>query len=1227
MVRLKKKLKQDYVDGSSIDTRNARIDGNGNGMESSEGEGEEEDQFSQNSHESSSDVGDLDNIEEESQKETQNDTKAPFQPPKQLPTAQELRAIFEASELYKSNAFKLQMENLLPSIAPKTSKTLRGPLDAFLLRLHDQLLHSTKKSVVPKAAQHPLEVAEALGSHGIRTPFPTPPPTKDAKWTFKYEPPTSMTLIGSWANNTSVKHKDDIPFSVDLAVGVPQDLLQERDYLNDRYFHKRALYLACIASILSPLLKVEMWYDSPMNDLRQTILVISPPDDALPNRSKLNVVVRIVPSLPSDSPIPLSRSSPSSSNLRLATQLDSQSSTISKATPHYNNLLAKSMTPTSDLLALHNFSSTIPNFIPAVQLLRVWANQRGFGRGQRSCVRGFELLGMWWGYVIAMLAEGDFHPPSTGNSSAPLKRKPKSKRRALGKGLSSYQLFRGALDFLAHHDFRDEPIFMKGVHESHKFDPEPWISTRTPVFLDPSLTVNLLESIPYGSLDLLRIEAGLTLQSLETASTDTFTSTFLRDLRISQARFDVVLRVNLTGAKARREDAFDVLDTGSALNTILKSIDHTLHRALGNRAVAIALLHQSSSLRPLSSPVPTLIHSVELGLVLNPEQAFRLIDRGPAVDADAASVADFRDFWGEKAELRRFTDGAIVECVAWEVESPHERIYIPSRIVRHVLARHFSIQTVTEVQPSYDTFVLPHPSAPSKRFSSIEKGGGYKSAMQAFDGLVKRIKGMELPLSLVACLPCAEELRYTSVLAPSPIPVSRLASTPECARYTATYDAILQFEKSARWPDDLGAIQKVKLAWFETVAQNILAGNDGSKASIALDSFASPIEDGASLEVALPSGFAFRLRIYHDRERTLLERLIEDKTLPPFQKAEAERALSIHLQRFIHGPAHHSSISNIHHRHIGFSAAVRLIKRWFSSHLLSNFVSSELIELISAYIFLRPDPQVKPNIGSAGFARTMAFLADWDWRREPLLIPLHSMAGVDASVHVQFPTGKIEGVNTAFKERRAIDPGMSSGAWHIATEEEPTGVFWCIDGRGPTPMIADRIKTLAKASWTHISSEMEPGALSVKALFSHPLTDYDFIIHLHPNVLPRYSQNPFADDSVWSGKTKPINLQITTTGEEEILLDYDPAREFVNDLQRIYGDTVLFFYDKMGGTVIAGSWNPLVRQPKAFRALLGYSSRADGQKKGQVSLNVDAILGEIARMGQGLIKEIVKQSS
>jgi U3 small nucleolar RNA-associated protein 22 len=40
--------------------------------------------------------------------------------------------------------------------------------------------------------------------------------------------------------------KSDHALSVDMVVKMPESLFQEKDFLNYRYFYKRAYYLACI---------------------------------------------------------------------------------------------------------------------------------------------------------------------------------------------------------------------------------------------------------------------------------------------------------------------------------------------------------------------------------------------------------------------------------------------------------------------------------------------------------------------------------------------------------------------------------------------------------------------------------------------------------------------------------------------------------------------------------------------------------------------------------------------------------------------------------------------------------------------------------------------------------------------------------------------------------------------------------------------------------------------
>ena len=80
-------------------------------------------------------------------------------------------------------------------------------------------------------------------------------------------------------------------------------------------------------------------------------------------------------------------------------------------------------------------------------------------------------------------------------------------------------------------------------------------------------------------------------------------------------------------------------------------------QALTNRAMAVRVLPRplapSSPYEGLSTPST---QTVLLCIKADAAAALRLVDIGPPAD-DAAAAKAFRDFWGDKAELRRFQVG------------------------------------------------------------------------------------------------------------------------------------------------------------------------------------------------------------------------------------------------------------------------------------------------------------------------------------------------------------------------------------------------------------------------------------------------------------------------------------------------------------------------------------------------------------------------------------------
>lgn len=527
---------------------------------------------------------------------------------------------------------------------------------------------------------------------------------------------------------------------------------------------------------------------------------------------------------------------------------------------------------------------------------------------------------------------------------------------------------------------------------------------------------------------------------------------------------DLMSRVPLGDAKSRTESLNDTLEWSSRANSLLSTLSSTIRKALGNRVKACAIIQPAPILRSTSQPTPSSPLFVEFGLILDQTEAPRLVDYGPPAD-DPAESEVFRTFWGSKSELRRFKDGRILESVVWDVSHPDERQHIPGRVVRHILQLHFGIRLEDVQRTVYDE-VLRLPSSVVKSYSSVaENLMTFRPAVTAFDALVKQIKASDdLPLALVTASPISPALRGTTVFYPWPVDLARHGTLPDSLKYIPPIEAVLQLEKSARWPDDLAAIQKVKLAFFVGIADALRAQDAKIRTSVALDSDAAEtdIHDNCSLEVLTPAGFAFRLRIYHDREKTLLDAIISDSKATPGAIAAAKDALRIHEMRFLQAPRHHAAVAALTHRHPAYAPAVRLTVRWLGAHLLLPHVSHALVELLVAREFLRPG--LPPASAPTAFVRVVRTLKEWRWREEPLAVPLFSALDEQGGKR----SGKLaKEAEEACRALRREDPTLSRGAWVVATEEDVHGLRW----GSPKSVVAARVQQIAKATLEYILSQ------------------------------------------------------------------------------------------------------------------------------------------------------------
>jgi U3 small nucleolar RNA-associated protein 22 len=113
-------------------------------------------------------------------------------------------------------------------------------------------------------------------THKIVVPFPDPKPNKDAAYGLAYSRPSDINVVGSYALQTMTK--EDPNLVIDVVVTLPGCILQEKDYLNYRYFYKRSFYISCIAAGLQEKAgdEFEMCFEYLGDNNLQPVLILKP---------------------------------------------------------------------------------------------------------------------------------------------------------------------------------------------------------------------------------------------------------------------------------------------------------------------------------------------------------------------------------------------------------------------------------------------------------------------------------------------------------------------------------------------------------------------------------------------------------------------------------------------------------------------------------------------------------------------------------------------------------------------------------------------------------------------------------------------------------------------------------------------------------------------------------------------------------------------------------------
>ncbi|KIW69372.1 hypothetical protein PV04_05253 [Phialophora macrospora] len=1064
----------------------------------------------------------------------------------------------------KSAILSLQVSDLSADVTPDYER-----MRPKWARISDQLV-----SLIKRIPQRPpvtaTETSKSFRQQGIRIPWPQPQPTKETNYKFEFLPPKHIVIGGPLAQGFSLKDENVI----DVTVLMPNAVLQEKDYLNNRALHKTAFYLACIAETIKARLGPEFDMSfAHMHDVDLLPILILIPVD--PTLSKFTF--RIAVGLAHGS-IPVAKTLPTRDCLRQTPFVDSTNE--DRPTPFYNSTICYTASISSVDERLRTTTKLSSAFAEACRIGQLWLRQRGFSSSVHS--GGFGAVE--WAWMCAMLLERG------GHQGRPL----------FSKQYSSLQLFKAMLQVLAVRDLQKDPmLLLAGVAKFELSDSD------VPLLYDGSTGVNILYKMSPWSYKALQHHARVSLAAVNSKSQDSFDTTFVLNVATPLLQYDEIYSIKISAG---------LLNTAADERQLRHKLYKVFVRGLGDRVSLIdfKLPPQSGWALDKDSTRGKGDYDLEIGLLTNPDTVSRLVDHGPSAD-EQEKAAEFRRFWGEKAELRRFKDGSISEALVWSQSAP-----VMLQIIAYLAMLHFKLppSSIMTKKPNLESTILKDdeqstPVSPKDAFRLID------STFQALTSTLHNLEGLPLPIRSIS--PASPALRSTSTLHPL------LPSA------TFPVDIIIQFDSSTRWPDPLPAVQHTKIAFLLKLSERLAESQKELTTRVGLentDSTSTGHSNTSFLDIIHPapapglSPICFRLRIHHDREAHLLQTALADKSLHGSLRDSLARALATHKRDFQAKTAHTLTMKNLITKFPPLSPAVRLLKRWISSHLLSAHVPEEILEIIGAHIFLHPAPWDVPGSATTAFLRCLHFLSRWDWSLTPLIVDLSLSQDEVAD------TQRAE-METRFQAWRKLDPNMNTAVWFVGSNVDGTGTVWT-GNACPPRVVAGRVTALAKAAIDMIEGKRLEDEVMWKGLFVGELGDYDFVIHLKSSVVRggkgrKKTGRTGLEGLDGVGEFK--NLQIAQSLDVDSI-GYSPVELYLRDLNHAFGSSALFFYDQNGGKVIAGLWRPSVFGRKGWRVRLGWSSvpvpaEGDDEKaKDMCVFNREAVVAEMIKLGEGLVKEV-----
>lgn len=1137
------------------------------------------------SDEESSDDFDSNDEEQNQASEPQNGSAStthngpPTKKQRKQITAQEVQIARETAELFKSNIFKLQIDELVSEVKIKETHISRA--EKVLHRLYDCILH------VPSVQGLTLQEAEkAIKAKRVAIPFPDPKPS-NPNYRFAYLPPEDVSLVGSFGLKTGIAQAQGM--SIDIALTMPKSLFQPKDYLNYRALYKRSFYLAYLADQLIPItkknnlpVKISYLY---LNDdvlcpvLRLESIKTDNEEDLSFHKTKFSI--NILVALPFGI-FDAKKLLPDKNCVRVQSDTEEL-----PPTPYYNSSLMSLSTYDYYLKFLYATKKSAEAFKDACTLGRLWLQQRGFGSSiSKGGFGHFEFAIL----LSALLSGG-------GNNG----------NKILLHGFSSYQLFKGAIKYLATMDLNTGYLSFTsqlGDNSTCIYNPQGF---NTPTIFDKSVKLNLLWKMTKSSYLELRLNAINTLKLLNDVVFDRFDAILLQNVSSETLKYDVSYTLETPEELSQSYSALERITFITFDNYLKNRLYTILKNALGDRVSSILIQNKrTTSTFPLNKRNNNQQHSKSyiIGIQLNPDECDKLVTKGPN-DTEDEQAAKFRSFWGPKTTLRKFKDGSIQHCVVWTAEPLQP---VVSQIIEYALSMHFHPLISQHLTSSASEFnaLLPKPLFNSSLPTNSTTN--FTLLKNSFDTLSKILYNLQLPLGIKSLLASSPGLRRTSILQP----VAFAVSNPDFWN-----DVILQFESSSRWPDEIKALEKTKTAFLLRISE-VLSKETDYVSYLSKDDSIAFNEDVTLLNILTPDGFGFRMRVLSERDEVLYLRAVANAGN---DKQFVQEAYFKFNQKYIAAAKQTRTISILSTSFPYYSPTVRLFKKWLDAHGLLCHFSDELVELIALKPFLDPAAYTIPNSVEKGFLQIINFIASWNWKDDPLVLDMVKRIDgegdeLDNKLSDKLSVQAYQLIQENFEKIRKNDPIGVKTQFFVGSRDDPSGILW---SNNLTLPIASRLTALARVVIQHVK-EHGISASSLDLFFTPALNDFDFVIKLKANDLLKTSGVSRAE------LFKNLNPN-QTSFPHDISSACDLTGPFVDLVTKWFGNEIIFSRRKcpaaFGGksNFVSGVFVPSAVSKKKFRVTLGLDVKPTGDSD-EVVVDKQDIIDQIKNLGGDLIESV-----